>query len=147
MGVRRIDLERARREAKALLAAARAGDAAARARLGEVPGGPQLATAQLAIARELGERSWPALARRAELESATTLERAQAFVRAATSDRLDHADALLERAPAIGGTLPAVRLLLGEPVTVNPLLPIEPLGWLPLVYVAHSRYLGGPRTD
>ena len=147
MDVRRIDLERARREAKALLAAARAGEPEARARIAAVPGELKLATAQLALARELGERSWPALVRRAELESATTRERAEAFVRAATSDRIDHADALLERDPAIARTLPAAALVLGEPVSVNPLLPLEPLGWLPLVYVAHSRYLGGARTD
>jgi ankyrin repeat protein/GNAT superfamily N-acetyltransferase len=147
MNVSRIDLERARREAKALLRAARAGEAAARARLGDVPGELRLATAQLAIARELGERSWPALVRRAELESATTRERTEAFVRAATGDRLDHANALLERDPAIVRTLPAAALLLGEPVAVDPLVPLEPLGWLPLVYVAHSRYLGGEHTD
>ena len=143
MNVRRIDLERARREAKALLRAARAGEPAARARLGELPGELRLARAQLAIARELGERSWPALVRRAELESASTRERAAAFVRAATSDRIDHADALLERDPSIPRALPAAALVLGEPVTVDPLIPLEPLGWLPLVYVAHSRYLGG----
>lgn len=147
MNARRIDLERARREAKALLAAAKAGQPEAMARIGAVPGEQRLSTAQLALARELGERSWPALVRRAELESASTLERAEAFVRAATSDRLDHADALLEADPAIVRTLPAVALLLGEPVSVNPLLPLEPLGWLPLVLVAHSRYLGGARTD
>ena len=134
MHVRRIDLERARREAKALLAAARAGEPGARERIGVVPGELRLATAQLAVARELGERSWPALVRRAELESATTLERARAFVRAATSDRLDHADALLERDPAIVRTLPAVRLLLGEPVTVDPRVRLEPLD-LSLIHI------------
>jgi ankyrin repeat protein/GNAT superfamily N-acetyltransferase len=147
MDVERIDLERARREAKALLAAARMGESEARARMAAVPGELQLATAQLALARELGERSWPALVRRAERESATTRERAEAFVRAATSDRIDHADALLEADPAIVRTLPAAALVLGEPVSVNPLVALEPLGWLTLVYVAHSRYLAERRTD
>jgi ankyrin repeat protein/ribosomal protein S18 acetylase RimI-like enzyme len=147
MDVRRIDLERARREAKALLAAARAGEPEARARMAAVPGELKLSTAQLALARELGERSWPALVRRAELESATTRERAGAFVRAATSDRIDHADVLLARDAAIPRTLPAAALVLGEPVSVDPLVSLEPLGWLPLVYVTHSRYLGGERTD
>jgi GNAT superfamily N-acetyltransferase len=55
----RLDLTRARREAKARLAAMRAGDPAAK-----------LSDAQLAIARDWGERSWPALVRRAEAESA-----------------------------------------------------------------------------
>ncbi len=53
----RLDLTRARREAKALLAAARAGDPAACARLGAAP---KLSDAQLAVARDWGERSWPA---------------------------------------------------------------------------------------
>jgi ankyrin repeat protein/GNAT superfamily N-acetyltransferase len=147
MNVSRIDLERARREAKTLLRAARAGDPDARARIGAVSGALQLAAAQLAIARELGERSWPALVRRSELESATARGRAEAFVRAATSDRIDHADALLDVDPALVRTLPAAALVLGEPVTVDPRTPLEPLGWLPLVYVAHSRYLGGARTE
>jgi GNAT superfamily N-acetyltransferase len=147
MNVRRIDLDRARREAKALLTAARAGEPEAQERLRELPGELRLATAQLAIARELGERSWPALVRRAELESATTRERADAFVRAATSDRIDHADALLERDPAIAQTLPAAALVLGAPVAVDPFVPLGPLSWLPLLYVTHSRYLGGERTD
>ena len=68
-------------------------------------------------------------------------------MRAATSDRIDHADALLEADPAIVRTLPAAALVLGEPVSVNPLVALEPLGWLPLVYVAHSRYLAERRTD
>jgi ankyrin repeat protein/GNAT superfamily N-acetyltransferase len=147
MHVSRIDLERARREAKALLAAARAGDRAARTRIGAVGGELQLAAAQLAVARELGERSWPALVRRAERESASALERAEAFVRAATSERLDHADELLRDDPSIVRALPAAALVYGEPITANPLVPLAPLGWLPLVYVAHSRYLGGERRD
>ena len=72
----RLDLTRARREAKALLAAARAGDPAARARLGDAP---KLSDAQLAVARDWGERSWPALVRRAQAEvadGATPLARA-----------------------------------------------------------------------
>src|SRR5215470_11588661 len=80
----RLDLGRARREAKALLAAARAGDPAARERLGD---SPQLSDAQLAIAREWGERSWPALVRRAE--------RGRRLVEWATTGRGDRAEALL----------------------------------------------------
>jgi hypothetical protein len=57
-----IDLEQARRRAKELLSAARAGDPGAIARLrGDRE--PRLADAQRAVAVELGYRSWPALAR------------------------------------------------------------------------------------
>jgi GNAT superfamily N-acetyltransferase len=52
----RIDLERARRDAKALLRAARAGDVVLRA-----DREPVLADAQRAVAIELGFPSWPAL--------------------------------------------------------------------------------------
>ena len=64
---RRIDLGRARRDAKALLRAARGGDPRALARL-RADREPRLADAQHAVARELGEPSWPALARRVEAE-------------------------------------------------------------------------------
>jgi ankyrin repeat protein len=65
---RPLDLDRARREAKELLRAARAGDAAALGRIGTPA--PQLSDAQLAIARELGARSWPALVRSLEARDA-----------------------------------------------------------------------------
>jgi GNAT superfamily N-acetyltransferase len=61
----RIDLERARRDAKALLRAARAGDPDALRRM-RPDREPRLADAQLAVARALRVRSWPALVRRAE---------------------------------------------------------------------------------
>jgi GNAT superfamily N-acetyltransferase len=67
----RLDLTRARREAKARLAAMRADDPAAK-----------LSDAQLAIAREWGERSWPALVRRA------AREQLEAAVAVHDSDRL-----------------------------------------------------------
>ncbi|HEX4344987.1 MAG TPA: GNAT family N-acetyltransferase, partial [Solirubrobacteraceae bacterium] len=82
-----------------------------------------------------------------ERESASVRERAEAFVRAATSDRLDHADALLADDPTIVRALPAAALVVGRPIDVDPNAPLAPLGWPPLVLVTHSRYLGGPRTD
>ena len=56
-----IDLDSARRTAKQLLKAARAGDTAALARLPRRHEPVLLADAQLAIARELGFASWPKL--------------------------------------------------------------------------------------
>jgi GNAT superfamily N-acetyltransferase len=73
---RRVNLERARREAKALVRAARDRDHVALARLrasgssrlsglanDELIAAARLADGQLAVARELGARSWPALVR------------------------------------------------------------------------------------
>src|SRR5256885_987132 len=54
-----MNLEQLRKQAKDLVKAARAGDAGALARLGDLP--PQLASAQLVLAREHGYSSWPAL--------------------------------------------------------------------------------------
>lgn len=66
---RRIDLDRARRDAKALLRAARVGDPDALGRL-RPDREPCLADAQHAMARELGAPSWPALVRWVEAEVA-----------------------------------------------------------------------------
>jgi len=65
MVYRRIDLDRARRDAKALLRAARAGDREAMERL-RPDREPRLADAQHAVAQELGERSWSALVHRVD---------------------------------------------------------------------------------
>src|SRR5437763_37289 len=54
-----VNLEQLRKQAKELARAARVGDPAAVARLGDLP--PQLASAQLVLAREHGYSSWPAL--------------------------------------------------------------------------------------
>jgi len=54
-----VNLEQLRKQAKELARAARAGEASAVARLGELP--PRLASAQLVLAREQGYSSWPAL--------------------------------------------------------------------------------------
>ena len=57
----RADIDQLRRRARELLRAAVAGEPEALERLSAVPGRPTLAAAQLAIAREHGFRSWPAL--------------------------------------------------------------------------------------
>ena len=74
---RRIDVDRARRDAKALLRAARAGDPEALARL-RSDREPCLADAQHAVARGLGERSWPALVARVDAIGRELLDAARA---------------------------------------------------------------------
>lgn len=90
-----VDLERARREAKALLRAARAGERAALERL-RPDRAPCLADAQRAVARALGEGSWPALVRRAERALAAEAAELLAAVRAGECHR---ARALAEARP------------------------------------------------
>src|SRR6059036_3073097 len=137
----RIDLERARREAKRLLRDARA--------RGEVM---QLADAQLAVARELGEASWPRLVRRAEAEAVAREDRARRLVDEATNGRRDHAEALLALDPGLGREGFDAALVLGEAERVaaalarDPSAATRPTGardWLPLLYVTHSAFLGG----
>jgi ankyrin repeat protein/GNAT superfamily N-acetyltransferase len=139
-----VDLARARREAKALLRAARNGDAVALARVGTAT--PQLADAQLAIARELGARSWPALVRR--------VERGRELVQAATTGRRADAEALLD--PILTRDALDVSLVLGDAERVTAALAVGPglatraMGahrWQPLLYVTYSAFLGDERTD
>jgi ankyrin repeat protein/GNAT superfamily N-acetyltransferase len=161
MDGRRVDLARARREAKALLSAARAGDARARQRvLAAQPTAadrePKLADAQLAIARELGARSWPALVRDAQAGAMARGERARTLVEWATSARREDAEALLALDPGLARERLDAALVLGDRERVGAGLAADPetargrlgaRGWQPLLYVAYSAFLGGPRTD
>src|SRR5215210_5569709 len=145
MDAGRIDLDRARREAKRRVKDARArGDALT------------LADAQHAIARELGAASWPRLVHRAEAEAIARDERAAQLVKEAVDGRRDHAEALLALDPGLGRERLDAALVLGEADRVRaalgrePGLATRPMGrrdWLPLLYVTHSAFLGGERTD
>ncbi|HEX6618748.1 MAG TPA: hypothetical protein VF024_03770, partial [Solirubrobacteraceae bacterium] len=161
MDGRPVDLARARREAKALLSAARAGDPAARERM--LAARPavdaaalRLADAQLAIARELGARSWPALVRDAQARAMARDERARRLVEWATSGRRDDAQALLALDPGLARVAIGAALVLGDAGRVDAALARDPgaarralglHGWQPLLYVAYSAFLGGERTD
>src|SRR4051794_37277700 len=96
----RIDLARARREAK------RRGK--------EAQGELKLAGAQRAVARELGEASWPRLVRRAEAEATAREDRARQLVAEATNGRRDHAEALLALDPQLAREGFDAALVLGD---------------------------------
>jgi ankyrin repeat protein/GNAT superfamily N-acetyltransferase len=137
---RRIDLDRARREAKRRVKES----------------GGKLSDAQLAVARELGEASWPRLVRRVEAEAVAREDRARQLVDEATNGRRDHAEALLSLDPELGREGLDAALVLGEAERVraalarDPGLATRPTGardWLPLLYPCHSAFLGGERTD
>ena len=159
-----IDLPRARREAKRLLAAARAGDAEASARIAagdsaRLAAGaraPRLSDAQLAVARELGAPSWPALVHRAAAEAVAREERVRRLVEAATDGRLERARALLELSSPDERLPLDAALVLGDATAVGSAVgrdlglattPLGARGWLPLLYVTHSAFLGTERTD
>lgn len=123
-----MNLEQLRKQAKELVRAARAGDADALARLGDLP--PKLASAQLALAREHGFRSWPELVHALEADPDT-------FVVAATSGRCERARRLLGARPEIERDRWA-RLVLGRGWDDQPNEIGGPRGWPPLHYVCHS---------
>ena len=109
------------------------------------PGGPlRLSDAQLAIARELGARSWPALVRDAQARAVARGERARTFVEWATSARREEAEALLALDPDIAGQGLDAALVLGDVERVTTALAGDAgvvrrafgaRGWEPLLYV------------
>jgi ankyrin repeat protein len=123
-----MNLEQLRKQAKELVRSARAGDEEAVRRLGVRE--PILARAQLALAREHGYASWPALVAAAEAD-------AEAFVRAATGGRKDRAEAMLAARPEIERD-PWGRLVLGRGWEGDPNEPGGPRGWAPILYASHS---------
>ncbi|MGI9111026.1 MAG: ankyrin repeat domain-containing protein [Gaiellaceae bacterium] len=125
-----MNLEQLRKQAKELVRAARAGDASALARLGELK--PILASAQLVLAREHGHPSWPALVHALEAN-------VESFVVAATEAKRPRAEALLAARPDVERD-PWVRLVLGRGWDGDPNLASGPRGWSPLHYVCHSAF-------
>jgi ankyrin repeat protein len=124
-----MNLEQLRKQAKELVRAARGGDDAALARLGDLP--LRLASSQLVLAREHGHPSWPALVHAVEASVAS-------FVAAATSGRCGRARRLLEARPEIAAD-PWARLVLGRGGWDGDVAaPGGPNGWAPLLYVTHS---------
>jgi ankyrin repeat protein len=123
-----MNLEQLRKQAKELVRAARAGDPEALERLGGRE--PILARAQLVLAREHGYPSWPALVTAAEAN-------VEAFVRAATDRRREHAERMLAARPEIEND-PWARLVLGRRWDADPNKPGGPLNWAPILYVSHS---------
>lgn len=130
-----MNLEQLRKQAKELARAARAGDEEAVSRVqAHAPRRERiaLADAQLALAREHGYPSWPALVTAVEAN-------AHAFVLAATDRRKARAEALLAARPEIEDD-PWARLVLGRDWAGDPNEPGGPRGWAPLVYVCHSSF-------
>jgi ankyrin repeat protein len=125
-----VNLEQLRKQAKELTRAARAGDAEALARLGDLP--PKLASTQTVLAREHGYPSWPALVAAAEASPA-------AFVLAATTPRRDRAERLLAAQPAIERDR-WVALVLGRGWDGDANARGGPRDWPPLAYVCHAPF-------
>lgn len=146
-----------RKQAKALLKAARSGDRSANDRLRAASGDvsePALHTAQLAIAREQGFAGWPrfhAFLTESNLDFQALAER---FIDAATSDARRARDILADH-PEIAEAGVYTALVLGDWRRVVAVIDIDP-DWVmrksgpqacePIVYVCFSRF-AHPRSE
>ena len=140
------DADQLRRQARELLRAWQRADhdALARAAPYALQPPPRLAQAQLVIARELGFASWVKLLdeverrRDAALDDAAFVDRVLALSlgRGYAAPRPTQAFTLLQSRPALRP--PAMRLVLGEAVDVDPMQPLPPWNAPPLALVAFS---------
>jgi ankyrin repeat protein len=144
-----LDLDQARRRAKELLRAARAGDADALARMRD-DRAPRLADAQRAVAADLGFRSWPALAAHAAASHGDREQRGARLVSAALEGREDVAERLLAHDPGLAGVGLDVAVVLGDEPAVAAALDSDPdlvardlpgVGRKPLSCACHSVFL------
>jgi ankyrin repeat protein len=148
----RPDLDQLRHQARDLLRAARAGDAAAAARIRGVSTGPgalTLTAARLAIAREYGFPSWARLKAEVETRTRDLAEKAAAFCEASIRDWTDRPVRMLAETPQLGSYGFATALILGDAARVRDEITRDPAaatapdtrtGWLPLHAVSASRW-------
>jgi ankyrin repeat protein len=156
----RPSLDHLANQAKHLLASFRSGDPDAARRVAEHHPRPAAASsfalhdAQLVLAREYGFASWPRLKAHVAWLRADGGERAALFVRAAVDDNGARAFSMLQESPTLSRATFYSALVAGDPEAVSAALERQPdlaasaggpLGREPLLYVAHSRFLG--RTD
>ena len=155
----RPNLDQLKHQAKDLLRAGRAQDAAALARFRALPAFAARTDAELAraplglhdaqsvIAREHGAESWNDLRERVEEATLEFAAAADAFVEAATDARPDRAERLLALHPDIARANLYTALVLGDADAAERLLAGRPSmaterggtrGWQPLHYVCHS---------
>lgn len=155
----RANLAHLKKEAKALLHAARANDPAALARFAELPAFANkspaevaaadlaLHDAQSAVAREYGFPSWNALRAEVEARALSFDDAIEQFIRAATGGAAGRAQRLLALHPKMATASLYTALVLGDIDTVETHLrerpelatsPGGPLQWEPLLYVCHT---------
>lgn len=151
------DLGQLRRQAKELVRAARAGDDAAVARLGEITAPPRLCDAQRALAREAGFRSWPELVRYIEARRADLGARRQLWLSwALQPDPRGHrlAVRMLADDPGLVAD-PWIACAAGDPDAVSRLIARQPdfasrrgnYDLTPLAVTARSRLIHAGRKD
>lgn len=155
----RPSLEHDRKQAKRLLRAAKNGDPGALVRIAAVhpryrsaelvaQSELKLADAELVLAREYGQPSWPRYKQHVEMLLADAGERAATLTRAVCSNQVARGLALLEHDPSLATFDFYSACALGEVDFVRRALEKEPAlatktggpnGWAPLVYVCFAR--------
>jgi Ankyrin repeats (3 copies)/Ankyrin repeat len=147
------NLEQLRHQARDLLRAARAGEREATERIRAVSGRVTLSSAQLAIAREYGLASWPALRAEVEERARTLAEAVEEFLALSIGGRLGRAIQLLGRYPEISDYDVRIAIALGDAARVgaelerDPDLPVrrDPrTGWTALHLACASRWHADP---
>ena len=155
----RANLEQLKKQAKALLHAARAADPEALRRFQILPtlarksvselstSGLALHDAQSVLAREYGFKSWNELREHVEDQSLSFAAAVEEFVRCATGGAAARAGRLLARHPGIAQASLYTELVLGDAPSVSARLQKHPdtarqVGgiqeWEPLLYVCHT---------
>ncbi len=151
------DLEQARRQAKELLRAAKAGEPAALDRLAAVSAPLTLAGAQLALAREFGQASWAGLVREIEARNASISENVERFLRFSVNMQIGAAALMLQEDPALAESGFPAAVVLGDADRVEAELRRDPgaatrvdpgSGWTALHLACASRFhLDPARAD
>ena len=145
----RPDLDQLRHQAKDLLRAAKAGDAAAAARIRAVSGRLTQAGSQLAIARDYGFASWAQLKAGVEARETDLAAKVTVFCEASIRDWTGLAARMLAATPQIAGYNFATAVLLGDAARVREEIERDPAaatrpdarwGWTPLHAVCGSRW-------
>lgn len=143
------DISQARRRAKELLDQAQRGDAHALARLAAHAAPLTLAGAQLALAREHDQPSWPALVHEIEARNAEIPEEVMRFLRSSVNLQIGTAARMLHENPALAQSGFPAAVVLGDAARVAAELRRDPAaaarvdpgsGWTPLHLVCASRF-------
>jgi ankyrin repeat protein len=142
-------LDHLRRQARDLLRAAQADDAAAVGRIRAVSAALTLAGAQLAVAREYGFASWSRLRDEVAARTASLARQADAFCAASIRDGTGRAARMLAATPELARYSFATAVILGDAGRVRAELGRDPglatrpdprTGWTPLHAASASRW-------
>ena len=142
-------IDHLRREARDLLRAARAADAAATVRILAVSDRPTLAAAQLAVARDYGFPSWAKLKIEVQARADDLASLADEFCRASIRDWTGRAVRMLAARPELADYNLATAVVLGDVVKVRNAISADPAlatmpdpgtGWTALQAACASRW-------